>query len=63
MYGIYTVMENIAFHVSESTSYAFGNVFTHNMAISEEKAKYAKCQKSLKYQIKTRIQKLYCSIF
>lgn len=39
MYGIGTVMENIAWHVSEDCAYKFNEIFTTNLVGSQEVAK------------------------
>lgn len=55
MFGIQTVIENIAFHVGEPVSNSFSDMFTHNMVLSEEKAEREKRQKSLVYKILSKI--------
>lgn len=45
MHGISTVMEWIAYRVSDADGDAFSDLFTKNMIISEQKAKGIKCYK------------------
>jgi hypothetical protein len=58
MYGISTVMENIAFHVSEETHYEFNTMFTHNMVVSERRAENILYHKSFKYRVRKNFSRV-----
>lgn len=45
MYGIETVMEYLAYKVSDEYGDSFSDIFTQNLIISEQNAKGIKCYK------------------
>ena len=47
MYGISTVMENIAYNVSDEVGDNFSDLFTRNMVISENKAEIMKLKEKI----------------